>query len=264
MQHEAAASSAHQFAGTLALVRNWKAWNILSPTVVIYPWWAVVRKPNHSGHGWFPSVTVGCNVLLISRRGSQICTMRGIHWSERYILVLILYIFSIFIDSHPLKEREVREPESWDLTLPGAAGLINWTWRVTGHKWQLYHDAGYYYIRIIWCSVCDPWLGCSLGQIDLAWEVKWNYWNEICLSESSKYLHNNQYSHFHTFQRLCEHRITQVLRALRPFQNELAVMSSLEINELPGFYDIRIPHPACPSYPIIRKHPDAIFLIWLI
>ena len=66
------------------------------------------------------------------------------------------------------------------------------------------------------------------------------------------------------FQRLCEHRITQVLRALSPFQDELAVMCSLEINELRGFYDIPIPHPACPSYPIIQKHPDAISLIWLI
>ena len=218
----AAASSAHQSAGTLALVRKWKAWNILSPAVVIYPWWAVVRKPNHSGHGWFPSVAVGCNALLISRRGSQICTIRGMHWSEHYILVLILVY--IFIDSHPLQEMEVREPESWDLSdsprccRPHPLDLTGHWAQVTIIQWRriLSHTNHMMTCRFTECA-CDPWLGCSLGQIDLAWEAKWNYWNEICFSQSSKYLHNNQYSHFHTLSAVMWAQDNSGFACLEPF-----------------------------------------------
>ena len=228
----AAASSAHQSAGTLALVRKWKAWNILSPAVVIYPWWAVVRKPNHSGH------------------------------------LILVYIF---IDSHPLQEMEVRNPESWDLSdsprccRPHPLDLTGHWAQVTIIPWRriLSHTNHMMTCRFTECA-CDPWLGCSLGQIDLAWEAKWNYWNEICFSESSKYLHNNQYSHFHTLSAVMWAQDNSGFACLEPFSGWTRCDVLLEINELRWFYDIPIPHPAYPSYPIIQKHPDAISLIWLI
>ena len=145
-----------------------------------------------------------------------------VYWSERYILVLILVY--IFIDSHPPKEMEVREPESWDLSdsprccRPHPLDLTGHWAQVTIIPWCriLSHTNHMMTCRFTVCA-CDPWLGCSLGQIDLAWEVKRNYWNEICLSESSKYLHNNQYSHFHTLSAVMWAQDNSGFACLEPF-----------------------------------------------